>query len=88
MIVFKNFMALKEYLIQDKNKKTLSPVRFINVDSISMWHEVKNFLSAEKFIFLSEFCSAEDTMPNLKRLYTALKNETETCCILPLSENS
>lgn len=86
MIVFKNLTTLQEHLTQDKNKHTLSPVRFINVDSISMWHEVKNFLSSEKFIFLSEFCSAEDTMPNLKRLYTALKNETKTCCVLPLSE--
>ena len=86
MIVFKNLAALKEHLTQDKNKKSLSPVRFINVDSISMWHEVKNFLSTEKFIFLSEFCSADDTMPNLKRFHTALKTETKSCCVLPLSE--
>lgn len=86
MVVFKNLAALKEHLTQDKNKKSLSPVRFINVDSISMWHEVKNFLSTEKFIFLSEFCSADDTMPNLKRFHTALKSETKTCCVLPLSE--
>lgn len=86
MIVFKNLTALKKYLEQDRNKNTLCPVRFINVDSISMWHEVKNLLSVEKFIFLSEFCSANDTMPNLRRLYTVLRNETKTCCILPLSE--
>ncbi|MBQ7705972.1 MAG: BREX-4 system phosphatase PglZ [Selenomonadaceae bacterium] len=86
MIVFKNLEELKKNLTQDKKQKTLSPVRFINVDSISMWHEVKNFLATEKFIFLSEFCSAEDTMPNLKRFYTALKNETKNCCVLPLSE--
>lgn len=86
MIVFKNLELLKKHLTQDKDKKNLSQVRFINVDSISMWHEMKDFLSAEKFIFLSEFCSSEDTMPNLKRFYTVLKNETKTCCVLPLSE--
>lgn len=86
MITLQNLEELKAHLTRDKNEKTLSPIRFVNVDSVSMWNEVKNFLSTEKLIFLSEFCSAEDTMPNLKRLYTALKNETKNCCVLPLSE--
>ena len=86
MIVFNNISKLKEYLTQDYTKNTLNPVRFINVDSISMWNEVKEFLAPNKFIYLSEFCSADDTMPNLKRLYTTLKNESHSCCVLPLSE--
>lgn len=86
MITLQNIEEFKSHLTRDKNEQTLSPIRFINVDSISMWNEVKNFLATEKLIFLSEFCSAEDTMPNLKRLYTALKKETKNCCVLPLSE--
>ena len=88
MIKFKNFDALKDFLLRDKDTTTLNPVRIINVDSISMWLEVKNFLSMQstKGILLSDFCEDEDTMPNIRRLYSALKNETQSAYIVPLSE--
>lgn len=88
MIILKDFDSLKNFLSRDKDAAALNPIRIINVDSISMWSEVKNFLAtlATKCIFLSDFCEDEDTMPNTRRLYSALKNENQSTYILPLSE--
>ena len=87
MITLKTFDALKDFLLRDKITPTIYPVRLINVDTISLWIEVKNFLSTQSTnIFLSDFCEEDDTMPNLRRLYSRLKKESQSVYIVPLSE--
>lgn len=88
MITFESLDELKKFLQRDKGQKNFSPMRFINVNSLSDWFEMKNFLTtlAMDFIFLSSYCFSEDTFPNLRRLRNDLQKETRTVCILPLSE--
>ena len=88
MITFENLDELKKFLQRDKGQRTFSPVRFINVDSLSEWFEMKNLLSmlTTDFIFLSSYCAGDDTFPNLRKLRDDLRQDTRTVCILPLSE--
>lgn len=88
MINLKTFDLLKDFLIRDKITPTLYPARLINVDTISAWVDVKNFLIAQsnKGIFLSDFCEDDDTAPNLRRLYSRLKKESQSAYTVPLSE--
>ncbi|MBR3051102.1 MAG: hypothetical protein IKG61_06600 [Selenomonadaceae bacterium] len=88
MITFENLDELKKFLQRDKGQKTFSPVRFINVDSLSNWFEMKNFLDmlATNFISLSDYCTGDDNFPNLRKLRNDLQKENRTICILPLSE--
>lgn len=88
MIIFNDLEKLKKFLQTDKEKNSFSPVRLIDIDSISTWIEMKKFLTAlsEKIIFLSDFCMDEDTAPNLRKLYSELKNVNQSVCIFPLSE--
>lgn len=88
MITFESLDELKEFLRRDKVQKNFSPMRFINVDSLSDWFEMKNFLSTltTDFIFLSSYCFSEDTFPNLRRLRNDLQRDIRNVCILPLSE--
>ena len=88
MVTLENIDGLKNFLRHDKGQKTFSPVRFINVDSLSDWFEMKNFLGTltTNFIFLSEYCAADDTFPNLRKLRNDLQKENRSVCVLPLSE--
>ena len=88
MITFETLDELKNFLQGDKGKISFSPVRFINVDSLSDWFEMKNFLSTltMDFIFLSSYCIGDDTFPNLRKLRNDLQKETRNICVLPLSE--
>ena len=88
MITFENLDELKKFLQRDKGQRTFSPVRFINVDSLSEWFEMKNLLSmlTTDFIFLSNYCAGEDTFPNLRKLRGDLQKEARNICVLPLSE--
>lgn len=88
MITFRNLDELKNFLQLDKGQRTFSPLRFINVDSLSDWFEMKNFLDmlTTNFIFLSDYCISYDTFPNLRKLRNYLKGETQNICVLPLSE--
>ena len=87
-MVFKDVEQLKKYLKEDRDRADLNPVRFINVDSLQMWVEVKKYLVSlsDKSLLLSEFCETDDTTPNLKRLSSALKKADQTLCVFPLSE--
>ena len=89
MISFEKLDELKKFLQRDKGRKTFSPVRFINVDSLSDWFEMKNFLNTltTEFIFLSDYCAGGDTFPNFRRLRNDLQKETRNVCVLPLSEH-
>ena len=88
MINFENLDELKKFLQRDKEQKSFSPIRFINIDSLSDWFEMKNFLNTltTKFIFLSNYCVGYDTFPNLRRLRNDLQSVNQNICVLPLSE--
>lgn len=88
MITFGSLDELKKFFQLNKGQRTFSPVRFINVDSLSDWFEMKNLLSTltMDFIFLSDYCIGDDTFPNLRKLRNDLQKETRNICVLPLSE--
>ena len=88
MITFESLNELKIFLQRYMGKNSFNPVRFINVDSLSDWFKMKNFLGtlATNFIFLSDYCIGDDTFPNLRKLRNALQRETQNICVLPLSE--
>ena len=87
-MVLKDVEQLKKVLKDDRDRADLNPIRFINVDSLQMWIEVKKYLVSlsDKSLLLSEFCETDDTTPNLKRLSSALKKTDQTLCVFPLSE--
>lgn len=87
-MVFKDLNALKAYLKQDSSRFSLNPVRFINVDSMAMWVEVKNYLFslADETMCLSSFCEEDDTTPNINRVHSKLKNISKNQLVSPLSE--
>ena len=88
MIEFDDFDALKNFLRADSGQRSVSPVRFINVDNLSDWFALKNFLGTltTNFLLLSDFCAGEDTFPNLRRLREQLRQVNENVCVVPLSE--
>lgn len=88
MITFKDLESLQRFLKQDANRASLNPVRFINVDSMAMWIEVKKFLLslADETLPLSKFCEGKDTTPNINRLSSTLKKANRSQLVMPLSE--
>lgn len=88
MFTFKTLGDLKNFLQRDKGQNSFNPLRFINVESLDDWFEMKNFLStlATKFIFLSDYCAGEDAFPNLRKLRNDLLADEKNICVLPLSE--
>lgn len=87
-MTFRNLESLKQYLKRDANCVSLNPVRFINVDSLAMWVEVKKHLLslADETMYLSKFCEGNDTTPNINRVSAALKKTNKTQFVTPLSE--
>ena len=87
-MIFTNLESLKNYLKQDAARVTLNPVRFINVDSMPMWIEVKKFLFSltDESIRLSKYCEGDDTTPNINRVSSVLKNVDKNQFVTPLSE--
>lgn len=69
-MIFRDLESLKQHLTQDANRVSLNPVRFISVDSMSMWVEVKKHLLSltDETMFLSKFCEDKDTTPNINRV--------------------
>ena len=88
MVRFDNFTALRDFLRKDRDDASYCPIRFINVESLEMWMEVKKLLQSmvNNNIFLSTFCEGDDTTPNIRRLKSQLKKQTQHVCISPLSE--
>lgn len=88
MITFKDLESLKQYLRKDSQRVSLNPVRFINVDSLTTWIEVKQYLLslADETMPLSGFCEGKDTTPNINRVNAALKKVKKPQLITPLSE--
>ena len=87
-MTFTSIEELKNYLIEDQNKASISPVRFINVETMVVWNEVKKIVLSlcDKSLFLSDYCEGDDTTPNIKRALSNLKTYAETVCVAPLSE--
>ena len=87
-MIFKDLESLKNYLKQDAARVTLNPIRFINVDSMSMWIKVKTFLFslADESVCLSKYCEGNDTTPNLNRVSSDLKKVDKSQFVTPLSE--
>ena len=87
-MVFSEIDGLKKYLKRDAAQFSLNPVRFINVDSMAMWIEVKKHLLsiADESMPLSSFCEDSDTTPNINRLNSCLKHTTKSQFVTPLSE--
>ena len=79
-----NLDGLREHLKQDHERVSINPVRFINVDSMAMWIEVKKYLMylSEETIRLSEFCEEQDTTPNINRVSTKLKNVQKSSLVM------
>lgn len=73
MTTFKDLESLQLFLKQDAKRVSLNPVRFINVDSMAMWIEVKKFLLAlaDETLPLSKFCEGKDTTPNIKSMISS-----------------
>lgn len=87
-MTFTNLESLKHYLKKDADCFSLNPVRFINVDSLAMWVEVKKYLLslADETMHLSKFCERKDTTPNINRVSSALKKTKNAQFVTPLSE--
>lgn len=85
---FASIDELKTFLRKDRDEVSLCPVRFINVDSMEMWVNVKKFLLSlsKSHICLSSFCSQDDTTPNMRRFTSSIKTISESACVSPLSE--
>ncbi len=88
MTTFKDLDSLQQFLRKDATRVSLNPVRFINVDSMPMWIEVKKFLLslADETMPLSKYCEGEDTTPNIRRVSAALKKAKKSQLVSPLSE--
>ena len=88
MIICNDPEDLKQYLVRDAKSVSLNPVRFISVDSLTMWVEVRRLLLslADETMCLSNFCEGMDTTPNINRLSAALKKTQKSLFVTPLSE--
>lgn len=88
MVRFDNLTALRDFLRKDRDEASHSPIRFINVESLEMWMEVKKLLQSmvSNNIFLSTFCEGDDTTPNIRRLKSQLKKQSQHVCVSPMSE--
>ena len=86
---FSNLEDIKRYLENDRTSKSLSPIRFINVETMDMWVKIKSFLTqiCSGFIRLSDLCEHEDTMPNINQLKSRIKKASQNILVMPLSEH-
>ncbi len=86
---FYNLDNLKLFIENDRSTKDISPIRFINVETMDNWIKLKSFLTqiCSEFIRISEFCSHEDTMPNINQLKSKIKNASNNTLVIPLSEH-
>ncbi len=85
----KTLEELNDYINEDLKVKEARIVRFVNVESLSMWVKVKSFLNDKctKTIRLSDFSDDDDLTPNINRMINALKKINEHTLIIPLSEH-
>lgn len=83
-----DFSAFADYINKDEKGADYNPVRFINVETMNMWAQVKSFMTnkSQNFIKLSEFCQNEDIAPNINKLKKAIRLANASTLVMPLSE--
>lgn len=88
MLNFKDYESFLQYIKSDAKKADINSVRFINVETMQMWVQVKTFLIGfvQGLIKLSDFCENDDIAPNLNRFKKSLRMLSENTLVLPLSE--
>lgn len=84
-----SFEKLQQIIAEDERHKDSRVVRFINVESLEYWCKVKNYLDSKcgNCIQLSEYCSSEDSTPNMNRVIKSLKSINSSTLLVPLSEH-
>ena len=85
---FSDLDRLKDYLRREAEVPSRYPARFINVETMRNWMQIKSFLLtlSHQTYLLSDFCEEEDVAPNLNRLKTKIRKEKSSSLIIPLSE--
>ena len=72
-MIIKSLEEFIEYINEDIKHKEARIIRFINVESLSMWIKVKSFLNEKcsRTIRLSDYCDEYDLTPNINRMFNA-----------------
>lgn len=85
---FNNFSEFVSFINNDVTTADFNPVRFINVETMGMWAQVKSFLTnkSRKIIKLSDFCQNDDIAPNMNRMRKAIRLADASTMVIPLSE--
>ncbi|SDE85749.1 BREX-4 system phosphatase PglZ [Sporomusa acidovorans] len=85
---FSDFSSFVDFINVDAKTADFNPVRFINVETMSMWAQVKSLLTtnSQKIIKLSEFCQNDDIAPNINQLKKAIRLTNDSSLVMPLSE--
>lgn len=85
---FTEMGQLKDFLKNEAQTPSICPVRFINVETMDMWVQIKAFLSTLSYcsLQLSNFCEDKDTAPNLNRLKHRIRTSSSPSLVVPLSE--
>ncbi|MBK5260961.1 MAG: BREX-4 system phosphatase PglZ [Peptostreptococcaceae bacterium] len=88
MLNFKDYSSFTQYIDLDCGKADLNPVRFINVETMKMWAQVKSYLTSKSqvLIKLSDFCENEDIAPNMNQLKKKIRMVKDKTLVVPLSE--
>ena len=90
-MVIHGMEQLKVTVEEDLVKKSARHIRFINVERMDVWVEVKDFIaglcSRDNHVLLSKYCSDVDLTPKTMRLIADLKKISANTIVLPLSEH-
>ncbi|NMB98412.1 MAG: BREX-4 system phosphatase PglZ [Clostridiaceae bacterium] len=88
-MIIKSLEEFIEYINEDIKHKEARIIRFINVESLSMWIKVKSFLNEKcsRTIRLSDYCDEYDLTPNINRMFNDLKMIDVHTLVIPLSEH-
>ena len=85
---FTDMEQLKYFLKSEAQTPSICPVRFINVETMETWVQIKVYLStlSRCSLQLSNFCEDQDTAPNLNRLKHMIRTSSSPSLVVPLSE--
>lgn len=85
----KSLEELEQYLNSEIMHQDRYIFRFINVNSIAFWLELKKMLTQRCFEIkkISSFCFGEDLTPNINRLCAELETIKDNTLLIPLSEH-
>jgi len=88
-VIISTFKELESFITDDIKRKDLRIFRLINVESLTLWVKVKNFLAQKchNQIRLSAFCAGDDLNPKINRLCAKLEAIDDKTLLFPLSEH-